>query len=697
MSHRIIEKRRRDRMNNCLADLSRLIPAIYLKKGRGRIEKTEIIEMAIKHLKHLQAHACKDPATCEVAQQIENDHRHQYRLGFHECMSECVRFLVEIEGMYAGDDLCIRLMNHLQKHFDKVQGHGFCYQLPQGTTAASTMPGGVGAVSPPTAVSAGLPAPGAPSGLSSPCVTNASGQLIHQQTHQPTPVPIQIHPPSAEMVSAPLTVASSVLLSAGEDVKPMDLESTESSAFTRRVGGPFAPRGRLLQDVPQNPGSSPGNSVAQQMHHLMVPKQEGLGENGGSSVGGPCSAECKPCPGVEARSPVSETPTGSQAQASQLREMLQTPMAGSSTLLSGPPGLPACELNMRKRSNIDTHLSTTSFANHYGSGPTSTVTGEPSPAKTPNILQQQQQQTSATTNPNEEVYNFKKNIKERFQSNLRLFSASPTDSVDGEDSKGFTGREERRYSHSQVQGPVASPRSPASFYRHTVSAPPMGELVDAEPVTLATDLSVSVDKSGRPPREIRESREIRDNSRECPRGGDGCVVKWESTMTMNQLDSSNSAGSPPGSSNPSSRSSASSGYSSNGSSVEAGTRHPVTSPPSPAPPVLAQALTGSTPCTNGALNTSTGPNSTVSTGVPIFALHPKRAFYIPLTMESSLLTPFLQADDEAGSPVLHPVSISVNFNQLYRKNITATPQAPPWICVRAAEPRLPLLLPNGRL
>lgn len=54
MSHRIIEKRRRDRMNNCLADLSRLIPADYLKKGRGRIEKTEIIEMAIRHIKYLQ-------------------------------------------------------------------------------------------------------------------------------------------------------------------------------------------------------------------------------------------------------------------------------------------------------------------------------------------------------------------------------------------------------------------------------------------------------------------------------------------------------------------------------------------------------------------------------------------------------------------------------------------------------------------
>ena len=60
MSHRIIEKRRRDRMNNCLADLSKLLPEACVKKGRGRIEKTEIIEMAIQHLKHLQAHACKD-------------------------------------------------------------------------------------------------------------------------------------------------------------------------------------------------------------------------------------------------------------------------------------------------------------------------------------------------------------------------------------------------------------------------------------------------------------------------------------------------------------------------------------------------------------------------------------------------------------------------------------------------------------
>ncbi|XP_023727716.1 transcription factor cwo isoform X2 [Cryptotermes secundus] len=132
MSHRIIEKRRRDRMNNCLADLSRLIPADYLKKGRGRVEKTEIIEMAIKHMKHLQAHACHQIDTCELAQQQnceDGNEQHptggpiiieHYRLGYQECLSEAMHFLVEVEGFFAGDPLCVQLINHLQKHCDKI-------------------------------------------------------------------------------------------------------------------------------------------------------------------------------------------------------------------------------------------------------------------------------------------------------------------------------------------------------------------------------------------------------------------------------------------------------------------------------------------------------------------------------------------------------------------------------------------------
>jgi len=51
-SHRLIEKRRRDRMNACLNELLQLTPHETIDNQR-RIEKTEIIEMAIKHVKHL--------------------------------------------------------------------------------------------------------------------------------------------------------------------------------------------------------------------------------------------------------------------------------------------------------------------------------------------------------------------------------------------------------------------------------------------------------------------------------------------------------------------------------------------------------------------------------------------------------------------------------------------------------------------
>ena len=125
MSHRVIEKRRRDRMNNCLADLSRLIPSSYLKKGRGRIEKTEIIEMAIKHMKHLQNHPCSKPEGCDLQNEIEQglsktNSVESFRVGYHECLTESMHFLVEKQGLYSGDPFIVRMMSHLQKHYDRL-------------------------------------------------------------------------------------------------------------------------------------------------------------------------------------------------------------------------------------------------------------------------------------------------------------------------------------------------------------------------------------------------------------------------------------------------------------------------------------------------------------------------------------------------------------------------------------------------
>jgi len=89
-------------MNSCLADLSRLIPPQYQRKGRGRIEKTEIIEMAIRHLKHLQ----------NECQQKESD----YRSGYMDCMKEAAKFLYDVHMQ----DFCHRLLGRLQEHIDEM-------------------------------------------------------------------------------------------------------------------------------------------------------------------------------------------------------------------------------------------------------------------------------------------------------------------------------------------------------------------------------------------------------------------------------------------------------------------------------------------------------------------------------------------------------------------------------------------------
>merc|ERR1719250_365895 len=43
-----------------------------------------------------------------------------FRVGYHECLTESMHFLVEKEGLYSGNSFCVRLMAHLQKHYDRL-------------------------------------------------------------------------------------------------------------------------------------------------------------------------------------------------------------------------------------------------------------------------------------------------------------------------------------------------------------------------------------------------------------------------------------------------------------------------------------------------------------------------------------------------------------------------------------------------
>ncbi|XP_037814748.1 transcription factor cwo isoform X1 [Lucilia sericata] len=120
LSHRIIEKRRRDRMNSCLADLSRLIPPQYQRKGRGRIEKTEIIEMAIRHLKHLQSEC------------LQKDN--EYRMGYTDCMKEAAKFLYDSQMQ----EFCYRLLARLQEHCDEIMKND-CFRNRGGCHASDNV------------------------------------------------------------------------------------------------------------------------------------------------------------------------------------------------------------------------------------------------------------------------------------------------------------------------------------------------------------------------------------------------------------------------------------------------------------------------------------------------------------------------------------------------------------------------------
>ncbi|XP_055677130.1 transcription factor cwo isoform X2 [Lutzomyia longipalpis] len=102
-------------MNSCLADLSRLIPPQYQRKGRGRIEKTEIIEMAIRHIKSFQKqeNTCRDTILAD-----------RYRRGYNDCLTEAAKFLVAINDDF--DTICYKMIEHLKEHCGEVMKSEFC-------------------------------------------------------------------------------------------------------------------------------------------------------------------------------------------------------------------------------------------------------------------------------------------------------------------------------------------------------------------------------------------------------------------------------------------------------------------------------------------------------------------------------------------------------------------------------------------
>ncbi|XP_040900710.1 hairy/enhancer-of-split related with YRPW motif protein 1-like [Toxotes jaculatrix] len=113
----IIEKRRRDRINNSLSELRRLVPSAFEKQGSAKLEKAEILQMTVDHLKMLHASGGKGYFEAHA---LAKDYR---SLGFRECLAETARYLSIIEGRDSTDPLRLRLVSHLSNYASQREVH----------------------------------------------------------------------------------------------------------------------------------------------------------------------------------------------------------------------------------------------------------------------------------------------------------------------------------------------------------------------------------------------------------------------------------------------------------------------------------------------------------------------------------------------------------------------------------------------
>ncbi|XP_068172294.1 class E basic helix-loop-helix protein 40-like [Antennarius striatus] len=127
LPHRLIEKKRRDRINECIAQLKDLLPEHLKLTTLGHLEKAVVLELTLKHVKAL---------TCLLEQQQQkilalqngmqidqppvNQEKSEemFRSGFHVCTREILQYLANHET--DEDFTPSHVINHLHKLASEV-------------------------------------------------------------------------------------------------------------------------------------------------------------------------------------------------------------------------------------------------------------------------------------------------------------------------------------------------------------------------------------------------------------------------------------------------------------------------------------------------------------------------------------------------------------------------------------------------
>ncbi|XP_029281139.1 hairy/enhancer-of-split related with YRPW motif protein 2 [Cottoperca gobio] len=267
----IIEKRRRDRINNSLSELRRLVPTAFEKQGSAKLEKAEILQMTVDHLKVLQATGGKGYFDAHA---LALDF---LSLGFRECVTEVSRYLSAAEGLDSSDPLRSRLLSHLAScssqrdaaaitvtsHSSHLHHHQQPHPLPHPFhphhwAAAAFRP---------------LPATAPPYGLSLSVSTDAGGggapQRLAELSQRSVASSFSCHADSSSSPSSSSSSSSLML-----PCTPTHLHSLSLSAsfpITLHRGFPILPPSSFTSATTSPPISSSSSSSSQTPHSSSKP------------------------------------------------------------------------------------------------------------------------------------------------------------------------------------------------------------------------------------------------------------------------------------------------------------------------------------------------------------------------------------------------------------------------------------------
>uniref|UniRef100_A0A8B9GJY2 Basic helix-loop-helix family member e41 n=1 Tax=Amazona collaria TaxID=241587 RepID=A0A8B9GJY2_9PSIT len=125
LPHRLIEKKRRDRINECIAQLKDLLPEHLKLTTLGHLEKAVVLELTLKHLKALTAlteqqhqkiialqNGKRGAPGADGGSPVQAD-LDAFHSGFQTCAKEVLQYLSRFESWTPREQRCAQLLGHL--------------------------------------------------------------------------------------------------------------------------------------------------------------------------------------------------------------------------------------------------------------------------------------------------------------------------------------------------------------------------------------------------------------------------------------------------------------------------------------------------------------------------------------------------------------------------------------------------------